>query len=59
MYSQWFHFIRRLAGEEPDILDSLTPEMLPAHGFKQKEGNIYESSVIGLHSDGSHRTKRF
>ncbi len=47
MYSTWFHQINSLAGQQPEILDLLTPEKLDICKTAEKEGYHYESAACG------------
>ena len=46
MYSTWFHQINSLAGQQPEILDLLTPEKLDICKTAEKEGYHYESAGL-------------
>lgn len=50
MYSTWFHQIRELAGRDPGLLESLTPEAfhLPGARTFKKEGHGYDEPYIDI-----------
>ncbi|WP_162609668.1 hypothetical protein [Lachnoclostridium sp. An131] len=58
MYSIWFHQIKTLAGREPGILDSLTPEKLEA-GYSAKKEAYHEFYRTGAYFSQPDRAQHF